>query len=141
MSVRSGTGEDAVRSDPAPDNVRFAFHDRISVLPGGPAVRSPRHLEDVDGGAYPLHPQTGPEGPTAAKVLDEFPDGRQKPGLLVRAELVPVGIEPLLAEMLTYIRRFDDDDFVEYGVTAEQVSALRARVDSWRNELLRNPAP
>lgn len=43
--------------------------------------------------------------------------------------------------MLTYIRRFDDEDFVEYGVTAEQVSALRTRVGSWRSELLNNTTP
>ncbi len=40
------------------------------------------------------------------------------------------------ATMLGTIRRFDDEDFTEYGVTSEYLSGLRARVDDWRSALL-----
>jgi hypothetical protein len=42
----------------------------------------------------------------------------------------------LFADMLAHISRFDNEDFAPYGVTAEQVAALRGRVSDWRRELL-----
>lgn len=42
---------------------------------------------------------------------------------------------------VTDLSRFDDEDFAEYGVTAEHVAALRQRVEAWRAELLGNAAP
>ena len=38
----------------------------------------------------------------------------------------------LLAAMLGHIGRLDDEDFIEYGVSAEHVAALRNRVKGWR---------
>ena len=39
------------------------------------------------------------------------------------------------AAMLGRVDRFDDDDFTDYGLSAEEVAALRARVHDWRHNL------
>jgi hypothetical protein len=41
----------------------------------------------------------------------------------------------VFATMLARIERLDDLDFTEYGVSAEHVAALRARVGSWLADL------
>jgi hypothetical protein len=37
--------------------------------------------------------------------------------------------------MLARTDRLDDEDFTEYGISAEQVAALRSRVNSWCADL------
>lgn len=52
------------------------------------------------------------------------------------AEAVDAGFDRATFEqMLRYVQRFDDDDFSEYGVSPDEVAALRVRVDEWRNQL------
>jgi hypothetical protein len=41
----------------------------------------------------------------------------------------------LFAAMLGRIDRFDDEDFTEYNVSPENVTALRQRVKDWRTSL------
>jgi hypothetical protein len=41
----------------------------------------------------------------------------------------------LFADMLRHVDRFDVEDFTEYGVSAADVPALRARVNGWRERL------
>jgi hypothetical protein len=41
----------------------------------------------------------------------------------------------LFAAMLARIDRLDDEDFTEYGISAEHVTALRGRVNGWRTRL------
>jgi hypothetical protein len=41
----------------------------------------------------------------------------------------------LFAAMLGRIDRLDDEDFTEYGVSPEHVTALRQRVNDWRTSL------
>jgi hypothetical protein len=54
------------------------------------------------------------------------------------AEAVDAGFDRAIFEqMLRSIRRFDDEDFAEYGVEPAEVSALRTRVDGWRAQLLK----
>jgi hypothetical protein len=43
-----------------------------------------------------------------------------------------------LSAMLASIGRFDDEDFIEYGVSPEYVAALRQRVADWRTGLARD---
>jgi hypothetical protein len=46
------------------------------------------------------------------------------------------GFDPrLFAAMLARIDRLDDEDFTEYGISAEQVAALRSRVNGWCADL------
>ncbi|MEV0567382.1 nucleotidyl transferase AbiEii/AbiGii toxin family protein [Dactylosporangium sp. NPDC050588] len=55
------------------------------------------------------------------------------------AEAVDLGFDrSIFEQMLRSIRRFDDEDFAEYGVSSEQVAALRLRVDEWRAQLVAN---
>ncbi len=42
----------------------------------------------------------------------------------------------LFAQMLGSITRFDDQDFVDYGVEPRDVVAMRDRIRDWRTELL-----
>jgi hypothetical protein len=52
------------------------------------------------------------------------------------AEAVDAGFDRAIFEqMLRSVRRFDDEDFAEYGVEPAEVSALRKRVDGWREQL------
>lgn len=41
----------------------------------------------------------------------------------------------MFGQMLRYIERFDDAEFAEYGVNPADVTALRVRVDGWRQQL------
>ncbi len=43
--------------------------------------------------------------------------------------------QDLFATMLGHIDRLDDEDFTTYGVTPENVTALRHRVNAWRKAL------
>jgi hypothetical protein len=53
------------------------------------------------------------------------------------AEAVDAGFDrSMFEQMLRAIRRFDNEDFAEYGVSSEQVAALRLRVDGWRDQLV-----
>ena len=73
-------------TDPAPDDVYLTELDFGSELPGGPTVRSERHLDDVAGALHGLHPETGPEWPTRFQILDKPGNGHAKPLLLGRAK-------------------------------------------------------
>ena len=54
------------------------------------------------------------------------------------AEAVDAGFDrSMFEQMLRSVRRFDDEDFAEYGVSSELVAALRLRVDGWRAQLCR----
>jgi hypothetical protein len=52
------------------------------------------------------------------------------------AEAVDAGFDRrMFAEMLRSIRRFDDEDFTQYGLAADAVPALRTRVAQWLIQL------
>jgi hypothetical protein len=53
------------------------------------------------------------------------------------AEAVDAGFDrSMFEQMLRYVQRFDDEDFAEYGISSDQVAALRVRVDGWRDQLM-----
>ena len=80
-------------TDPAPDDVCLTVLDFGAELPGGAAVRSERHLHDVAGALYGLHPEAGPEWSARFQILDKPGDGPTKPLLVGRAKRSPVVIE------------------------------------------------
>lgn len=85
--------KDVMGADPAPHDVRLTDLDFRSELPGGPPVRSERHLHDGAGALNRLHPKARPEWPPRFQILDEPGNGHTKPHLLGRAKRSPVVIE------------------------------------------------
>lgn len=56
------------------------------------------------------------------------------------AETIDAGFDrAIFAEMLGHIDRFDDEEFTQYGISASDLPALRARVAQWRAELTSSP--
>ena len=41
----------------------------------------------------------------------------------------------LFAQMLGMIGRFDDQDFIDYGLKSAQITAMRGRYRAWQAEL------
>ncbi|BFU47225.1 hypothetical protein KRMM14A1004_54620 [Krasilnikovia sp. MM14-A1004] len=42
----------------------------------------------------------------------------------------------LFARMLGSITRFDDQDFIDYGIEPREIAAMRDRMRGWQNQLL-----
>jgi hypothetical protein len=74
----------------------------------------------------------------AAIVTGRF----ERQRLLSLAEAADAGFDrKLFASSLAAIDRHDDEDFASYGLSAEEVEALRGRFGGWRVELLDGDGP
>src|SRR6266567_4186050 len=70
----SGTGEDGVRADAPPDDVRLAFPQGRAMAEGRATVRCPGHLEDTSTSANALDAQARSKAVRGTKILDERGD-------------------------------------------------------------------
>jgi hypothetical protein len=58
------------------------------------------------------------------------------------AEAVDAGFDrAMFADMLRHIDRFDDEDFTQYGLAADELPTLRAHVLQWRTQLGQADSP
>lgn len=77
--------EDRVSPDPAPDDVRMTRMNLVSILEGGTAVVSPRHLPHAGMALDPLDAKARMEALAATReVGDELRDGLAEGSLLLR---------------------------------------------------------
>lgn len=80
-----------MRAGAAPDDVRLAWLNLVSVLEGRAAIRCPSHLPDAGVSLHPLDAQPWMEVlTTARKVGDELSYRLAERSLLLSSEPVPI---------------------------------------------------
>jgi hypothetical protein len=77
----------------APDDVGLPGPDDISIFKRGPAIASPRHLEDAWCSLNASDSQAVANLAAPFQVLDELPDGSLEPLPLIRSKPLPVTLK------------------------------------------------